>query len=72
MAMFEVVNKIQIKSKILDLSVKDNQRITLRNKVNELVNKQEVFEKCLDKINDLKVAAEEFMLDDKGLGEVEN
>ena len=71
--MFEVVKKIQIKFKILDLAVKDNQRITLRNKVNELVNKQKVFENCLDEINDLKVAAEEFMLeDDKSLGEVEN
>ena len=73
MAMFEVVKKIQIKFKILDLAVKDNQRITLRNKVNELVNKQKVFENCLDEINDLKVAAEEFMLeDDKSLGELEN
>ena len=52
----------------------------MRNKANELVKQQKVFEKRLDEIN-LKVAAEEFMLeeikrfmleDDKSLGEVEN
>ena len=38
--------------------------------MNELVvEQQKVFEKRLDEINDLKVAAEEFMLeDDKSLG----
>ena len=74
MATFEeVVKKIQIKIKILDLAVKENERIISRNKVNELVKQQKVFEKRLDEINDLKVAAEEFMLeDDKSLGEVEN
>ena len=69
----EVVKKIQIKFKMLDLAVKENERIISRNKVNELVKQQKVFEKRLDEINDLKVAAEEFMLeDDKSLGEVEN
>ena len=69
----EVVKKIQIKFKILDLVVKENERIISRYKVNELVKQQKVFEKRLDEINDLKVAAEEFMLeDDKSLGEVEN
>ena len=74
MATFEeVVKKIQIKFKILDLAVKENERIISRNKVNELVKQQKVFEKHLDEINDLKVAAEEFMLeDDKSFGEVEN
>ena len=74
MATFEeIVKKIQIKFKILDLAVKENERIISRNKVNELVKQQKVFEKRLDEINDLKVAAEEFMLeDDKSLGEVEN
>ena len=38
MATFEeVVKKIQIKFKILDLAVKENERIISRNKVNELV-----------------------------------
>ena len=32
--------------------------------MNELVKQQKVFEKCLEEINDLKVAAEEFMLED--------
>ena len=69
----EVVKKIQIKFKILDLAVKENERIISRNKVNELVKQQKVFEKRLDEIYDLKVAAGEFMLeDDKSLGEVEN
>ena len=69
----EVVKKIQIKFKILDLAVKENERINLRNKVNELVEQQTAFEKRLDEINNLKVAAEEFMLkDDESLGEVEN
>ena len=74
MATFEeVVKKIQIKFKILVLAAKENERIISRNKVNELVKQQKVFEKRLDEINDLKVAAEEFMLeDDKSLGEVEN
>ena len=75
MATFEEVvkKKIQIKFKILDLAVKENERIISRNKVNELVKQQEAFKKCLDEINDLKVAAEEFMLeDDKSLGEVGN
>ena len=41
--------------------------------MNELIKQQKVFEKLLDEINDLKVAAEEFMLvDDNSLGEVEN
>ena len=45
----------------------------MRNKGNELVKQQKVFRKRLDEINNLKVAAEEFMLeDDKSLGEVEN
>ena len=58
---------------MLDLAVKENERITSRNKVNELVKQQKVFEKRLDEINDLKVAPEELMLeDDKSLGEVEN
>ena len=50
--------------------LKKNERIVSRNKVNELVvEQQKVFEKRLDEINDLKVAAEEFMLeDDKSLG----
>ena len=39
----------------------------------ELVKQQKVFEQRLDEINDLKVAAEEFMLeDDRSLGKVEN
>ena len=47
MATFEeVVKKIQIKFKILDLSVKENERIISRNKVNELVRQQKMFEKC--------------------------
>ena len=38
MATFEeVVKKIQIKFKILDLATKENERIISRNKVNELV-----------------------------------
>ena len=65
MATFEeVAVKIQIKLKILDLAVKENERIISRNKMNELVKQQKVFQKRLDKINDLKVAAEEFMLED--------
>ena len=50
--------------------LKKNERIVSRNKVNELVvEQQKVFEKRLDEIDDLKVAAEEFMLeDDKSLG----
>ena len=69
MATFEeVVKKIQIKFKILDLAVKENERIISRNKMNELVKQQKVFEKRLDEINDLKVAGKEFMLeDDKSL-----
>ena len=67
----EVVKKIQIKFKILDLATKENERIISRNKVNELVKQQKIFEKCLHEINNLKVAAEEFMLEDgKSLGEV--
>ena len=74
MATFEeVMKKIQIKFRLLDLAVKENERIFRRNKVNDLVKQQKVFEKRLGKINDTKVAAEEFMLeDDKSLGEVEN
>ena len=53
----EVVRKIQIKFKILDLVVKENERIIPRNKVNELIKQQKVFKKRLDEINDLKVAA---------------
>ena len=69
----EVVQKIQTKFKILDLALKENEIIISRNKVNELVQQQKVFERRLDEINDLKVAAEEFMLEeDKSLGEVEN
>ena len=65
------MKKIQIKFKILDLAVKENEIIISRNKVNELVKQQKVFEKHLDEINILKVAAEEFMLeDDKSLGEL--
>ena len=41
--------------------------------MNELAKQQKVFDKRLDEINDMKAAAEEFMLeDDKSLGEVEN
>ena len=58
----EVVKKIRIKFKILDLAAKEKERIISRNKVKELVKKQKAFEKRLDEINDLKVAAEEFML----------
>ena len=48
--------------------MKENERIISRDKVNELILQQQAFEKRLDKINDLKVAAEEFMLeDDKSL-----
>ena len=74
MATFEeVLKNIQIKFKIFDLAVKENERIISRNKVNELVKQQKVFEKGLDEINDLKVAADEFLLeDDKSSGEVEN
>ena len=69
----EVVKKIQIKFKILDSAFKENERIISRNKVNELVKQQRIFEKRFDEINYLKVAAEEFMLeDDKSLVEVEN
>ena len=46
MATFEeVVKKIRIKFKILDLAAKENERIISRNKMNELVKQQEVFEK---------------------------
>ena len=56
MATFEEVGKkIQIKFKILDLAVKENERIISRNKVNELVKQQKTFEKLLDEINDLKL-----------------
>ena len=74
MATFEkFVRNIQIKFKILDLPVKENERIISRNKVNELVKQQKKFEKRLDEINDVKVAAEEFMLEDNNsLGVVEN
>ena len=51
----EVVKKIQIKSKILDLAVKENNRIISRNKMNDSVKQQKAFEKRLDEINDLKV-----------------
>ena len=45
MATFEeVVKKIQIKFKISDLAVKENQRITWRNGLNELVKQQKAFE----------------------------
>ena len=65
MATFEeIVTKIWIKFKILDLAVKENERIISRNKVKEFVKKQKAFEKCLDELNDLKVVAEEFMLED--------
>ena len=68
----EVVKKIQLNLEILDLAVKENERIISRNKVNELVKQQKVFEKRLYEINDLKVASEGFMLEDnKSLGEVE-
>ena len=44
MAAFEeVVKKIRIKFKILDLAVKENERIISRNKVNELVKQQKAF-----------------------------
>ena len=74
MATFEeVVKKIPLKFKMLDLAVEENERIISRNKVNESVKQQKVFEKRLDDISDLKVAAEEFMLeDDEGIGDVEN
>ena len=69
----EVAKKIKMKFKILDLAVKENKRIISRNKMNELVKQQKVFEKRLDEINNLKFAAEEFMLEDgKSLGEVED
>ena len=72
MATFEeVVKKIQMKFKLSYLAVKENERIISRNKVNELVKQQKAFEKRLDEINDLKVAAEEFMLEeDESLGKV--
>ena len=38
MATFEVVKRTQIKFKILDLAVKENERIISRNKVNKLEN----------------------------------
>ena len=74
MAMLEkVVKKFQKKFRILDLVVKESERINPRNKVNKLVKQQKAFEKRLDEINDLKVASEEFMLEDcKGLGKTEN
>ena len=74
MAMLEkVVKKFQKKFRILDLVVKESERINPRNKVNKLVKQQKAFEKRLDEINDLKVASEEFMLEDcKSLGETEN
>ena len=59
----EVVKKIQIKFKILDLAVKENNRIISRNKMNDSVKQQKAFEKRLDEINGLKVTAEEFMLE---------
>ena len=41
--------------------------------MNKLVKQQKLFEKSLDKINDLKVAAKEVMLEnDKSSGEVKN
>ena len=47
MATFEeFVKKIQIKFKILDLAVKEKERIISRNKVNELVKQQKVFQNC--------------------------
>ena len=74
MAMLEkVVKKFQKKFRILDLVVKESERINPRNKVNKLVKQQKAFEKRLDEINDLKVASEEVMLEDcKSLGETEN
>ena len=54
MAMFEeVVKKIQIKFKRA-LAVKENKRIILRNKVNELVKQQKVFEKRFEKHSNSK------------------
>ena len=43
----EVVKKIQIKFKILDLATKENEITISRNKANELVKQQKSFEKCL-------------------------
>ena len=47
MATFEeFVKKIQIKFKILDLAVKEKERIISRNKANELVKQQKAFQNC--------------------------
>ena len=46
----EVVKKIQIKFKILDLAVKETERIISRNKVNELVEHKKAFGKRLNEI----------------------
>ena len=47
MATFEeFVKKIQIKFKILDLAVKEKERIISRNKVNKLVKQQKAFQNC--------------------------
>ena len=47
MATFEeFVKKIQIKFKILHLAVKEKERIISRNKANELVKQQKVFQNC--------------------------
>ena len=50
----KVVKKIQIKFRILDLAVKENKRIISRNKVNELVKQQKVFEKRFEKHSNSK------------------
>ena len=56
MATFEkAVKKIQIKFKILDLAVKENERIISRNKVNELVKQQKGFEKRLESVYPIKL-----------------
>ena len=56
MATFEkAVKKIQIKFKILDLAVKENERITSRNQVNELVKQQKAFEKRLESVYPIKL-----------------
>ena len=57
-----VQKKIDTKFKTFKLLEKDTLRIYERNKESELIKQKQLYEKCLDEVNDLKMEILEAMI----------
>ena len=58
----DIQKKIDTKFKTLKLLKKDTLRIYERNKESELIKQKQLYEKCLDEINSLKMEILEIMI----------